>query len=388
MARRKLIQAPTVRDDELRGAHRPVTWLELFFDLFIVVVLARIAHDLAGAHFAPGALLAFAGAFIPLFWLWVGAAYYIERFETGGLEFRLTMFGFMAAVSGLGALSNHAMTDHFAGYAGAYAAGRIFTALLWLNAARHNTALIARACWRLATGTLVGAALIIAAVLVEGPARWALYALGLACDIVAPRLNASVQAAFPPVSTSKYPERFGLFTIIALGECAAGLIGGLGDAKLPAWNLGVFCLFATFALWWIYFDFVGRRKFRQSAAAILAWVYSHLGLFAAIAIAGAAMRELLAGHHGAENVLAFACAGFLFTTAFLELLLHRADDEPTHWLASPALKGATAAVMAIAGLFLHGLMVYIFTALGLLLPMLYGLWVWHTVEAASESPTH
>jgi len=388
MARRKLIHLPTVRSDELRGAHRPVTWLELFFDLFIVVVLARIAHELAEAHFSPGALLAFAGAFIPLFWLWVGAAYYIERFETGGLEFRLTIFGFMAAVAGMGAFSHHAMTDHFAGYAGAYAAGRIFTALLWLNASRHNTAPVARACRRLATGTLLGAAFIVAAIFVEGPARWALYALGLACDIVAPRLNASVQAAFPPVSTSKYPERFGLFTIIALGECAAGLIGGLGDAEHPAWGAGAFCLFAAFALWWIYFDFVGRRKFRQSAAAILAWVYSHLGLFAAIAIAGAAMRELLARHHGAESMLAFACAGFLFTTALLELLLHRADDEPTHWLASPALKAAAAAALAVTGLLFHGFVVYAVTTLALLLPMLYGLWVWHTVEVAPESSAH
>ncbi|GAB4168556.1 MAG: hypothetical protein Fur0032_06830 [Terrimicrobiaceae bacterium] len=385
MAKRALFHPPRIREDELGGTHRPVTWIELFFDLFVVVVLARLAHELGEGHFAPQSLTAFFGAFVPLFWLWVGAAYYIERFETAGLEFRLIMLGFMAAVTGLGAFSHHAMTDHFAGYAGVYAAGRAFTASLWFRAAFHNPPGVARAARTLAAGTVLGAAIMAASILLHGPLRYGVFTIGLTWDIIAPRLHASAQAAFPPVSTSKYPERFGLFTIIALGECAAGLIGGLGNAAHPDWLAGGLCLLLAFGLWWIYFDFVGRRKFRQSAAQILAWVYAHIGLFAAIAIAGAAMREVLMLAPHATEALGVAVAVFLALVAVIETLLARQPGEPAHPVASPAVKLAAGAAAAMAGIFIHSSQVVLaLLCVCLLVPMLYGLWVWHTTEIIED----
>jgi low temperature requirement protein LtrA len=85
-----------------------------------------------------------------------------------------------------------------------------------------------------------------------------------------------------PVSTSKYPERFGLFTIIVLGEGATGLINGaaavpqhtFASALAAASGLAV-----VFGLWWIYFDFVGRRRIHATPGHILAWIYSHIGLY-------------------------------------------------------------------------------------------------------------
>lgn len=377
-----------MRDDEVRGVHRPVTWIELFFDLFVVVVLARIAHELGEAHFTPSALLVFLGQFVPLFWIWVGATYYIERFETAGLEFRLTFLGFMAVVAGLGAFSHHAMVEHFAGYAGTYAAGRLFTALLWLHASLHQTRQAARGARVLAAGTLTGVLLIVISCFLDGVPRYAVFAAGLLADIFAPRLTARAQTAFPPVSTSKYPERFGLFTIIALGECAAGLIGGLGDARHPAWGAGLLCLFLTFGMWWVYFDFVGRRKFRQSARDILAWVYSHIGLFAAIAIAGAAMREALHHADGAANVVGMAVGAFLILVAMIEAQLSREPGEPAHAVASPALKVATGAALIIGAVFFGGLFILCLSAAALSFSMIYGLWVWHTTEIAESSTIH
>lgn len=388
MARRALFHLPKIREDETRRAHRPVTWLELFFDLFVVVVLARIAHEPGEAHFTAPSLLVFFGQFVPLFWIWVGATYYIERFETAGLEFRLTVFGFMAVVAGLGAFSHHAMGEQFAGYAGVYAAGRLFTALLWLHASLHQTKPVARGARVLAAGTIAGALLVAASCFLEGGMRHALFAAGLLADIFAPRLTARAQAAFPPVSTSKYPERFGLFTIIALGECAAGLIGGLGDAKHPDWLPGLLCLVLTFGMWWIYFDFVGRRRFRQSARDILAWVYSHIGLFAAIAIAGAAMRETLAGDTKAAGVLALSIGAFLMLVAIIEFQLAREPGEPAHRLASPLLKIAAGAAAISAGLFAPGMGGVWIAVACLAAPMLYGLWVWHTTDIPEPSNSH
>jgi low temperature requirement protein LtrA len=387
MAHRRLFHPPHIRDDETRRSHRPVTWIELFFDLFVVVVLARTAHELGAAHFSPQALLTFLGQFVPLFWVWVGATYYVERFETEGLEFRLTLFCCMACVTALGAFSHDAMGAHFAGYAGAYAAGRAFTALLWLRAAAHNTPAVARGARSLAFGTLACGALVVASIFLEGWLRHVLFAAGLLLDILAPRLRASAQSAFPPVSTTKYPERFGLFTIIALGECAAGVVGGLGDAGRPGWLAGAGCLAIAFGMWWIYFDFVARRKFRQSTTAILGWVYAHIGLFAAVAVAGAAMRELLSvpeSHAGLP--LAVAVAVFLAMTALIESRLAAEPGEPAHPVLSPMIKVLSGAAAIVAGLFVHGEATLAATlVLCLLIPMLYGLWVWHKTAPPESS---
>ncbi len=48
MARRSWWQKPTLRTDEDEGRDRKVGWLELFFDLYFVVVIAELGHYLSG----------------------------------------------------------------------------------------------------------------------------------------------------------------------------------------------------------------------------------------------------------------------------------------------------------------------------------------------------
>ncbi|NJN20553.1 MAG: low temperature requirement protein A [Leptolyngbya sp. RL_3_1] len=49
MAKRTWWQRPKLRIDEETDRERKATWLELFFDLYFVVVIAELAHHLA-AH--------------------------------------------------------------------------------------------------------------------------------------------------------------------------------------------------------------------------------------------------------------------------------------------------------------------------------------------------
>jgi len=45
-----------------------------------------------------------------------------------------------------------------------------------------------------------------------------------------------------------------------------------------------------FALWWLYFDFVGRRTPRPSFITALSWVYLHLVTLTAITITAPVSR--------------------------------------------------------------------------------------------------
>lgn len=67
-AGRQLWQAPTLHHgDESRG----VGWLDLFFDLFFVVVIAELAHHLT-EHPDVAGVRTFLFLFIPVWWVWIG----------------------------------------------------------------------------------------------------------------------------------------------------------------------------------------------------------------------------------------------------------------------------------------------------------------------------
>jgi low temperature requirement protein LtrA len=91
-------------------------------------------------------------------------------------------------------------------------------------------------------------------------------------------------------------ERFGLFTIIVLGEVVFGVVGGLSSAEQTVTTIatGLIALWIGFGLWWIYFDLVGRRLPRDDRPAQLTWLLSHLPVTMSVAAAGAAMISLIA----------------------------------------------------------------------------------------------
>jgi low temperature requirement protein LtrA len=62
MAKRQWWQKPQLRTDEDQNIHRKVSWLELFFDLIFVVVVAELSHYLAKQVSLEGV-----GSFILLF---------------------------------------------------------------------------------------------------------------------------------------------------------------------------------------------------------------------------------------------------------------------------------------------------------------------------------
>ena len=78
--------------------------------------------------------------------------------------------------------------------------------------------------------------------------------------------------------TESLVERFGLFTIIVLGEVVFGVVGGLSASEhdVKTITTGMVALVIGFGFWWIYFDLVGRRPPRPDGGALASWLLSHL----------------------------------------------------------------------------------------------------------------
>ncbi len=379
-----------LRRDEDFDLERKVTWLELFFDLVFVVVLARMAHHLAH-HVDTEGVIDFSIQFAAVFWAWNAFAFYIERFESGGLENRCFMFAAMAAVAAMAVWTTDGLGSHYSGFALAYLATRGVNMMQWIRAAAH-VAQFRPVAVRFVGGFVVAASLIGFAGQLDSTARRLVVALAILVEVLTPIITLKHQFELPELSTSKFPERFGLFTIIVLGESVVGVITGLselneaGELGVSRAIAGLLGLGVGIGLWWLYFDFIARRAPRAAIGAALGWVYLHLVTLAAFTAVGASISVAISADlEGAvpsevRRLLGASAGCSLIGLALLEMTLRRLDDEPTAKRLSPVLKagaGASVAVLALLDLGWNATALLALVVAGCAVPAIYGVVVWY-----------
>ncbi len=289
-----LWQKPALRTDEDESRERRASWLELFYDLVFVVIIAQLSHGLAGDVSWRG-LATFALPFVPAWWLWIGGTIYGDRFETEDVSHRLFTFLQMLPVAAMAVLIHHGLDHASGGFAVAYAAGRVLIIVMWVRGGYHNP--VARPVTnRFAVGFSTSVVIFLGSLLVPAPGRYVLWTLALVIDLLVPLTTIPDQARLPRFSTSRLPERFGLFTIIVLGETVVGVVSGLADnhhLTLEVGLVGLFGMATAFGMWWIYFDGISHHPPRPGMQFALARNYLHLPLVLAVTAVGAAILPVL-----------------------------------------------------------------------------------------------
>ncbi len=172
----------------------------------------------------------------------------------------------------------------------------------------------------------VGALLWLASLALPSPWRYVLWGIALGIELLAP-FYAWRLLPGGPIDPRHLPERFGLFTIIVLGESILAVVLGVSDTT---WELssalaagGGFVLAA--ALWWSYFDFIDASMVQRSNAAGLVFTYAHLPLTLGIASLGAGVKLAVltsggeGGHEGADWLLGVGVAVCLAAMALIQL---------------------------------------------------------------------
>jgi low temperature requirement protein LtrA len=248
---------------------------------------------------------------------------------------------------------------------------------------------------RFVAGFSLSILLFAVSVFVPPPWRFWLWSTGLLIDLVTPMFTLQVQTRLPRLSTSKLPERFGLFMIIVLGEAIVGVVSGVAEQEQRSWRTaftGTLGMVLAFGLWWVYFDFVARRRARPSIWWPLGWNYLHMPLAMAIAALGAAVLNVIAADSStlAPNLRWLLCGAIavaLIVIGLLEAVLRRDPDEPTELRTSAGLKfvaGLLALMPGAWGSRLGSLMLLGVLLVPLLILMGYGTYVWfqpRSVEA-------
>lgn len=325
-------------------AARASTPLELFFDLCFVVAVAqnglRLEHALAEGHFANG-VISYLLVFFAIWWAWVNFSWFASAYDADDVPYRLSTMGVMAGVLILAAGVPRAFDDRdFAVVFLGYAVIRLGLEVQRLRAARSDPA--GRATMlRYAAGEIAcmaGWAVVIFA-LPKGVQLlgWLVVA---AAELVVPVW--AERAGRLPWHRHHIAERYGLFTIIVLGEtilAATNAVRGALDEKAGAGLLFIAAggLIIVFGLWWVYFSMAAAEMLTDNQTAFR-WGYGHYVIFASGAAVGAglAVNVARATHHaelstaaaGATVTVPVFC--YLVVVWFFMVRPH-GPDAPYHW---------------------------------------------------------
>jgi low temperature requirement protein LtrA len=346
------LRPPRLRTQETEAEHRAATWLELFYDLVFVVAVAALGHRLLVDHDWAGALT-FVGLFVPLWWTWASFTFYADRYDTDDLGQRLLAVAQMVAIALMAASISGGEADSPTAFAVAFVISRLVLLTMYTRAYLYVPGTRQLVAGYL-LGFSLGGAFWVASIWVPAPARFVLWGVGLAIDFVTPYIMRKVQAE-APMSKSHLPERFGLFTILVLGESIAAVVAGLSEFD---WSGSVtfgavIAVVTASGLWWIYFDnlegsVVRRRKGQRTAWKPTVWIYSHLPLAIGLTATGIGLEFLVAQEgHDARWVAIGGLALALFAMAVVHFATEREGGRD---ITQARIRLGAAAVVLIVGL--------------------------------------
>lgn len=315
---RRWLRPPRLRTVAKDGRERHASWLELFFDLVLVVAIAQLAHLFAHYPGWHGALLA-GGLFCAVFLAWQGFSFYADRFDTDDFPFRIAAFAQMLALLALAVQIGDVANRQHAGFAIAFAALRAILVALYVRAYRYVP--LARPLIRRYAG-VYAVSVVLWLLSAALPAWWSLvlWPAAILLDLSVPPLSTRLHRGIP-VDPAHVPERFGLFTIIVLGE----LVVAVGIGTMAAtWSPGVVAVavvgFGVAAcLWWVYFERLLGQELAHAAVPIVTYAYAHLPLLGALMFVAGGVSVLVRAHDDA-SVTAGAWALCAGGAAFLAAL--------------------------------------------------------------------
>lgn len=302
-------------------AARKVSWLELFFDLIFVAAVAQVAEPLAH-DYTPAGLGRVAVLLALIWWAWVGYTSFATRFEgDAGVQRGLTLLQMFVVAALAANASDELDSRSAAGCAAAYAVLRLLLVAQYLRArdvmeARPLTG-------RYVVGHGVAALVFLCSALVEAPLRYALWAIAFAADLGTPWL-ALPHTVRVPSHSEHLPERFGLFTLILLGEAVVAVMHGMKshDAWRPEAAASAFLgMGLLFAIWWWYFHgarAAAERPIRSRRDSVRAhvWTYVHYPLYLGIVVLGVGVERAVEAAsrspvHGADAMIVLGAVALI-----------------------------------------------------------------------------
>jgi low temperature requirement protein LtrA len=380
-----------------RHTQRSVGWLELFYDLVYVATLIQIGNFLSDNL----TWLGFGQFMVMMFvawWAWTGATFFQNRYVVDDWLHRVMVFAQMFAVASLGLSVSEAFGDLYVQFTIAYVITRLILVLMYVRVWRLGleTPALARGYM---TGFSLGIGIWLGSLLLPTEFHWLGWLVGIGVELIAPltpkmrRLQRDVGIDIHHMS-----ERFGIFTIIVLGE---SFVKVLDDAQGNAIGIRQL-LFSTsgllvlYSLWWLYFnDTAGKVVNFADKVKPVAWIYGHFPLAAGLVAFGVAAKKAFGEtlNHPGDVIdykyrLLYTASLVLYLVA-LAIIDYGLDDEKTAKTqrTQALIHLVCAVIIGILGLTLTGLIPTVFVTIMMVImvgQVLYDIYETKQLDNAGE----
>jgi low temperature requirement protein LtrA len=336
-------------------AHRSATVLELFFDLCFVVAVAQAAaalhHEVRDGHVGNG-VVGYVTLFFAIWWAWMNFTWFASAYDTDDVAYRLTTLLQIAGALILAAGVPDAMDGRdFAAITLGYVVMRLAMVTQWLRAAAADPP-HRRSSLRFAAGiAVVQVGWVLRLLLPEGPGMAGFLVL-VAAELAVPIW---AERAAPTTWHPRHiAERYGLFTLIVLGECVLSSTLAIQSALEEDAVLADLAttaaggLLTVFGMWWLYFN-KEAAEFLTSLRAGITWGYGHYLVFASAAAVGAGLAVNVdhVTHHAAIGARGSAAA-FTIPVALFLLAVWALQLRPHHLGRWPSAVVPAAAALVLA----------------------------------------
>jgi low temperature requirement protein LtrA len=310
------------------GTRRPVTPLELLFDLVYVLALGPLPHHLVtridGRSVTETAIVALA-----IVYSWYMTTWAANWLEPDSPAVRSLLIGLMFS----SLLMSISVDDAFGARAGLFVVGylvqqlgRVTFLIVGLRERPLGEHFVNNLVWEVTTGVLW-----VAGALAGGDVRLFLWGIAVAATYAGaaalhwlPVRGRAVDLQHTDIAAGHLLERLRLFFLIALGETVLTTGEALSDVEIDASRIVAMAVaFAGIvALWWCYFGRVESLGIlhadRDDAAGEVSWTGTWTLTAAVLALVGIAVGDEIAlAHPGDETTVAFTLVAFGSPALFL-----------------------------------------------------------------------
>ncbi|MER6088337.1 low temperature requirement protein A [Streptomyces bluensis] len=311
------------RDEE----HRVASPLELFFDLCFVVAVAQaglqLVHVVAENHVGEG-VLDYAMVFFAIWWAWMNFTWFASAYDNDDVLYRIVTLVQIAGVLVLAAGVSRAFENHdFLVVWIGYVIMRLAMAAQWLRVARSARGAERTMALRYAGGVALCQIGWTGLLFFPEQARPWVYLVMVPAEMCVPvYAEKACATAWHPHHIA---ERYGLFTIIVLGETIAAATVAVKSGVEESNALGELLpiaaggLLTVFSAWWIYFVVPIHGRLRSNRDSFL-WGYGHYLIFASAAAIGAGLEVAVEQSVGKAHISTLVASASVTLPTALYLL--------------------------------------------------------------------
>lgn len=294
----------------------------MFYDLVFAAAISQLSTPFEHDYSLQG-VMRYAFLLLLVFLAWLGYTRFSTQFAVDDLLQRILIVAqvFLVAVMAANATGPLSSTDS-AGFGAAFGGVRAILALQYLRVVRlpATRSVVTRRIVGLVAAAIVWAT----SALLPAPQRYIAWGIALLIDLANSWPPSRTTHLLPP-GAAHFPERFGLLTIILLGEFVASVMRGIESQQ--GWSVlaaaaAILSMAVGFALWSAYSDGAAGWEVRhvrsmKDVIQLRIWIALHFVLFLGIGILGVGSRRGIAlppGEHfsGTDQwLICAASAGIL-----------------------------------------------------------------------------